>query len=42
MAFNEAVLPGMSSTGNLSLYIMDTTGHDTDVMASDVQTILAS
>lgn len=40
MAFNEAVLPGMSSTGNLSLYIMDTTGHDTDVMASDVQTIL--
>ena len=28
-AFNMAVLPGMSNTGNLSLYIMDTVGRDT-------------
>lgn len=41
MAFNQAVLPGLSNTGSLSLYIMDTTGHDTDVMASDVQNVLA-
>lgn len=40
MAFNQAVLPGLSNTGSLSLYIMDTTGHDTDVMASDVQKVL--
>lgn len=40
MAFNQAVLPGLSNTGSLSLYIMDTTGHETDVMAKDVQTIL--
>ncbi len=40
LAFNAAVLPGMSNTGSLSLYVMDTTGHDTDVMASDVQKIL--
>ncbi len=40
MAFNEAVLPGLSNTGSLSLYIMDNTGHDTDVMASDVQKVL--
>ena len=26
MAFNQAVLPGLSNTGSLSLYIMDTTG----------------
>jgi len=41
MAFNEAVLPGMSNTGNLSLYVMDTIGHDTDTMAADTQAILA-
>lgn len=40
MAFNQAVLPGLSNTGSLSLYIMDNTGHDTDVMASDVQKVL--
>lgn len=40
MAFNQAVLPGLSNTGSLSLYIMDTTGHDTAVMAKDVQTVL--
>lgn len=41
MAFNQAVLPGLSNTGSLSLYIMDTTGHDTAVMAKDVQGVLA-
>ena len=41
MAFNQAVLPGLSDTGSLSLYIMDTTGHDTAVMAKDVQGVLA-
>ena len=40
MAFNQAVLPALSNTRSLSLYIMDTTGHDTDVMASDVQKVL--
>ena len=41
MAFNQAVLPGLSNTGSLSLYIMDNTGHDTAEMAKDVQTVLA-
>jgi hydrophobe/amphiphile efflux-1 (HAE1) family protein len=39
-AFNVAVLPGMSSTGSLSLYIMDTVGKDTDTMNQDVQKLL--
>ena len=41
MAFNQAVLPGLSNTGSLSLYVMDTTGHETAVMAKDVQGVLA-
>lgn len=39
-AFNAAVLPGMSNTGNLSLYIMDNTGHDVSVMAQDMQKVM--
>lgn len=40
MAFNAAVLPGMSNTGNLSLYIMDNTGHEISTMAGDMQKIM--
>lgn len=39
-AFNMAVLPGMSNTGNLSLYIMDTVGKDTSEMTQDVNKLL--
>lgn len=39
-AFNMAVLPGMSDTGNLSLYIMDTVGKDTSEMTQDVNKLL--
>ena len=39
-AFNVAVLPGMSSTGSLSLYIMDTVGKDTATMNQDVGKLL--
>ena len=39
-AFNMAVLPGMSNTGNLSLYIMDTVGKDTSEMTQDVGKLL--
>jgi hydrophobe/amphiphile efflux-1 (HAE1) family protein len=40
-AFNMAVLPGMSNTGNLSLYIMDMTGKETETMNQDVKKVLA-
>ena len=39
-AFNVAVLPGMSSTGSLSLFIMDTVGKDTATMNQDVGKLL--
>lgn len=42
MAFNAPVLPGASSTGALSMYLMDMSGSGTDAMAENLGKFLAA